>query len=254
MGMYRFKTALALLFVTAVILGCGVLPKIAAAITDGVHQNAPGFAPMSAISFTPGVPETDTMQYYLDRLALHGNMYSMPVKAEAAAMTEEAVLAAAMEQMGAYESFGVLQHFEDGYTYAEPYYAIALNDVENTAVYWTVYSNTDTNPASSLLVYLDDATGKILSIDFESTDIAEAYTQEERRERIEWLAMTFMGQFAPENETLASRVFEVNEVEFSKNGTTYEYTLSGCEENQTRYVKIRVTLYNCGFRITCTSS
>ncbi len=252
--MYKLRTALLLLLVMAVILGCGALPKIAGSIADGVNQNVPGFAHISAISFTPSVPGTDTMQYYLDRLALHGNMYSMPVKTEVATMTEEDVLSAAMEQIGAYESLGVLLPFEDSSIQVEPLFAIDINDVENTAVYWTVYANTTTKPADSLLIYLDDATGKIISMNFESTDgLYEDCTVDERRELIDRIAMTFMGQFAPESDTLASRIYEVNEVEFGKNSTSYEYILSGFGENKTRYVTIRVVLYNRGFQISCTS-
>lgn len=252
--MHKLRTALLLLLVMAVILGCGALPQIAGAIADGVNQKAPGSAPMGAISFTPSVPETDTMQYYLDRLALHGNMYSIPVKAEVATMTEEAALTAATVQIRAYESFGILLPFIDGSVDIEPHFAIDIDNVENTAVYWTVYAKINTKPVDSLLIYLDDATGKIISIDFESTDgLFEECTVDERWELIDRLAMTFMGQFAPENDTLASRIYEVNEVEFSKNSTSYEYTLSGPEENQTKYVTIRVILYNRGFQITCTS-
>ncbi len=253
--MYKLRTALLLLLVMAVILGCGALPEIAGSIADGVNQNVPGFAPMVSVSFTPSVPETVTMQYYLDRLALHGNMYSMPVKTEVAAMTEEAVFAAAMEQVQEYEIFGVCLPFADSSVQVESLFAIDIDDVDHTAVYWTVYANTTANPADSLLVYLDDATGKIISIDFESTDsLYKDYTVDERRELIDRLAMTFMGQFAPENDTLAGRISEVNAVESGKNSTSYEYILSGFEENQTRYVTIRVFLYHYGFQITCTSS
>ncbi len=253
--MHKFRTALLLLLAAAVILGCGALPEIAGAVADRVNQNAPEFAPMSAISFTPSVPETDTLQYYLDRLALHGNMYSMPVKPQAASMTEEEALTAAMNQVQAYAGLGVLYSFEEYDFYVEPYFAISIQDIENTAIYWTVYANTNGKPSESLLVYLDDTTGKILSIDYESTGgLFENYTSDERLEWTERLATTFLGQFAPENATLASRIFAVNEVAIGKNGTSYEYILSGVGENQTRYVTVRVTLYGQGFQITCTSS
>ncbi len=256
--MGKFRTMLVLLLAVALLLGCGALPRLAASIADGEHLNTPAFAPISGIFFDPTAPATepatDTLEYYLDRLALHGNMYSMPVKTEVAAMTEEDVLSAAMEQVRAYESLGVLLPFEDSSIQVEPLFAIDIDDVENTAVYWTVYAYTPTKPADSLLVYLDDATGKILSIVFESTEgLYEDCTMDERRELIDRLAMTFMGQFAPENDTLAHRIYEVNEVEFGKNSTSYEYILSGFEENQTRYVTIRVILYNRGFQISCTS-
>ncbi len=252
--MHKFRTALLLVLVAAVIMGCGALPGIAASIADGINQNVPGVAPMNAISFTASVPETDTMQYYLDRLALYGNMYSVPMNTASARMTEEEVLAAARAQMGAYEHLGVLQPFEKYSTYAEPQFAIACNDVENTAVYWTVYSSSEKN-ADRLLVYLDDATGKIFSIDFERAEGLYAdCTVAEYRTLMERLATVFLGQFAPEEETLTSRVYEVNEVEINDYGASYEYVLSGYEEDQTRYVSVRIQLYPYGFLITCSNN
>ncbi len=266
--MHNLKTALVLLLVLGLVLGCWALPGIAGVLTDRVNQNVPAFAPMEEISFTPTEPAEDTLRYYLERLALHGNMYSVPVEPEDARLTEEQALAAAQDQLLAYEDLGVLAPFADrdiydstgilapseAEVYAEPHFAIASNDVQNTALYWTVYSNAGAgkNASDRLTVYLDDATGKPLGIDFESsTPLYADCTQDERETIVEQIAMTFLGQFAPENETLASRIHEVNALESENPVTFYEYILSGFEAGQTRYVLVRVLLYDYGFQITC---
>lgn len=252
--MHKGKSFTVLLVAASLVALCALLPPMVLKQMDRLQLSQTATAPLEGVQIAPTTPATDTMAYYLERLALHGNMYSIPVDTEVAVMTEEEVRSAAMEQMQAYESLGVLHPFEGGDTIVQPLFAIAVKDVNHTGVYWTVYANTDAHPSSSLLVYLDDATGKVLSIDFESIDgLYEDCTLDERRKLIEDLAATFLNQFAPEGRTLASRIHEIKEVDISKNGTSYQYILSGLEENQTEYIVVHVTLYSHGFRIACST-
>ena len=149
--MRRVKTFFCLVLTAAVLLFMAVLPRVAESMDNGEQS---GTAPIQPVSLD--IREDDTM---LRRLALQARMTTIPVSPASAVMTVEEVLAAARAGLEIYFDTGIMDYFEPTDESAEPYLGVDPNDKSNYAIFWSVSLS---DGRQSVLLHLDDETGKIL--------------------------------------------------------------------------------------------
>ena len=111
----------------------------------------------------------------MDKLSILRHAQPVDITHTQATMTQEAVFAAVEREMVRYEDAGIFQWFEITRQTAVPKLGIDINDVNHFLVYWTVTYINKTDPSRSLMVDLDDESGKILSIRY---DVYDTYSMD----------------------------------------------------------------------------
>lgn len=159
--------SLFLLLVAALIVAGAFLPQITAAITDSSTNGKADVAPMQSVELALGESSHEPLNM-LRKLALEDHMNSVPIFADQAAMTEEEVYAAVEKNMQDYVASGIFEMFTPTYTSAETLLAIDPYGTDNYGIIWTVNLVSEDGPYRSLFLHIDDETGKILFIDYET--------------------------------------------------------------------------------------
>lgn len=166
--MRNLKTSF-LLFLTILLLaGFAALPVIAASLQDNRVANQSGYQQMQTLKLEYG-SERGTRPV-MSKLALFGMMQTIDIDSSQAAMTQEEAFLAAETQMKAYEEAGIFQWFDVAHRSATPKLGLDPNDAANYVVYWTVTYISEKGQNRTLLLDIDDETGKILSIRHEVYD------------------------------------------------------------------------------------
>lgn len=160
--MKRTKVPL-LILITVILLAIGaMLPAIAAALQDGITGAHSGYSHLQAVKPVPS--ENRHSLSMLEKLALLSRGETVDIDESQATMTTDEVYAAAETHMEAYINAGIFQWFDWTYRSAQPKLGIDLNNTSQYTVYWTVTFLNKKDPSRSLLLDIDDETGKILSI------------------------------------------------------------------------------------------
>ena len=180
--MRNLKTSFLILLTILLLAGFAALPVIAASLQDSSVVNQSGYQQMQTIKLDYG-NEKETLPI-MGKLALFTIMQTIDIDASQASMTEEEAFLAAETQMKAYEEAGIFQWFDVALRSAAPKLGIDPNDATNYVVFWTVTYISEKSQNQTLLLDIDDATGKILSIRHE---VYESYSMDgvwERNKKI----------------------------------------------------------------------
>ena len=166
--MRNLKTSLLLLLTVLLLAGFAALPVIAASLQDSRVVNQSGYQQMQTIKLDYG-NEKETLPI-MGKLALFTIMQTIDIDSSQATMTQEEVFLAAETQMKAYENAGIFQWFDVALRSATPKLGIDPNDATNYVVFWTVTYISEKDQNQTLLLDIDDETGKILCIRHEVYD------------------------------------------------------------------------------------
>ena len=157
------KKVLIFLTILLVLLGGG-MPWIVSAVQDNALLHHSGYRDIEYIQLD------FSDRSMADKLSLLSHSQPVDVTHTQATMTQEEVFAAVEREMAQYEDAGIFQWFEITRRTAQPKLGIDVNDVNRFLVYWTVTYINKKDPSRSLVVDLDDESGKILSIRYEVYD------------------------------------------------------------------------------------
>ena len=157
------KKALIFLTILLLLLGGG-MPWIVSAVQDNALLHHSGYCDIDAIQLD------FSERSMADKLSLLSRSQPVDITHTQATMTQEEVFAAVEREMAQYEDAGIFQWFEITRRTAQPKLGIDVNDVNHYLVYWTVTYINKKDPSRSLVVDLDDESGKILSIRYEVYD------------------------------------------------------------------------------------
>ncbi len=194
------KTAIVLLAIV-LIAGFALLPQAVSALSDRLENRKAGTAPVQSIDLnvdTAANSESDTVAtpgYILRRLALEQNMTSVPILSDAATMTQDEALTAAQEAMDIYVRNSVFEWFEPTYFMAQPYLGVDPDNMSNSAVFWGVtFTREEKEAYHSLFVHVDDQTGKIFYVKYEtySKNGYPFYYPENQRPTMEGFVRAFL--------------------------------------------------------------
>lgn len=161
--MKNIKVPILILLTILLLIACASLPAIAAAVQDKASVNNSGYSDMQSVELNLG-EEKETLPM-MGKLAMLGNMEVVNIDLSQASMTEEEVFTAVEAQMAAYEEAGIFQWFDVTLRSAVPKLGVDLDDANNFLVHWTVSFVNEDNPIS-LVLDIDDETGKILSLTY----------------------------------------------------------------------------------------
>lgn len=189
--MRRIRIVLILLLTAALIITGAFLPRITTAVMDLTTAAKVSTAPMQSVQLDFRSTGQQDSGSILKKLALEQSMYTVPITAKDASMTEEEVFAAVETCMDMYVSSGIFSWFEETYRMAEPYLAIAADDTDNASVIWAVHFVHEDDPYRNLFLHLDDETGKILYLDYVTYDPDSTFYPEDQAYALE----TFTGIF-----------------------------------------------------------
>ena len=157
------KKALIFLTILLLLLGGG-MPWIVSAVQDNALLHHSGYRNIDAIQLD------FSERSMADKLSLLSHSQPVDITHTQATMIQEEVFAAVEREMAQYEDAGIFQWFEITRRTAQPKLGIDVNDVNHYLVYWTVTYINKKDPSRSLVVDLDDESGKILSIRYEVYD------------------------------------------------------------------------------------
>lgn len=183
--MRKIKTTVAVLSALLLLALLAVMPQAAARISDLLGNEKPGAAPMRAVELAVGTDKTDKPGYMMRKLVLEKRMVSLPIQPEQASMTEEEVYAAALDGMAAYREANIFSWFKYDFRSAEAYLGIDPEDKNNNMVFWAVTFSSQVEPYRHLFLHIDDETGKILYIVFDTYgEDPYVYSDSESRQRM----------------------------------------------------------------------
>lgn len=166
--MYRLKAVFAVLLSLILITGLALLPRGIAGISDFLSNGKPGTASMNTVELTVYSDQTDEPGYMMRKLALYQNMTTIPISQDQAKMSEEEVFTAAIDGMALYMEANMFEWFEYHYSSAEPYIGIDPADKSKNMIFWAVTFAVKNDPYHQLFLHIDDETGKILYIEYET--------------------------------------------------------------------------------------
>lgn len=171
--MRNSKISFLILLTILILAAFAALPVIAASVQDNTTVNSSGYHEMESMKLDLN-EEKETLPM-MGKLALLGHMEWVNIDSSQASMTENEVFQAVETQMKAYEEAGIFQWFDVTLRSATPKLGIDLNDPNNFLVYWTVSFINEKDQSCSLLLDIDDETGKILCIRY---DVYDSYSMD----------------------------------------------------------------------------
>lgn len=215
--MHRRKTVFTVLAALILIAGLALLPQGIARISDSMTNEKPGAASIHTVELTVYSNQTDEPGYMMRKLALEQRMTTIPIEPEQASMTEEEVISAAMDGMSVYVEAGVFEWFEYTFCAAEPYLGMDPDNYDNNSIFWGVTFSSDENKYQNLFLHIDDETGKILYLSYDTygPDMYNYYYRENQLLMMEGFVDAFlsplnltMGQLAEYDGLLGAGVEE----------------------------------------------
>lgn len=242
--MGRLKTGFALLMTTLLLVALALMPQAIAKISDFTENKQPGTAPMQSVELALGADKTDEPGYMMRKLALVQRMTTIPIKPEQAAMTIEEVLAAAQSGMTVYVEANMFAWFAYTFCSVEPYLGIDPEDKNNNAIFWGVTFATKDDPYQHLFMHIDDETGKIIFINYETygADQYNYYYPENQMLMMEGFVDAFL---RPLNLTLGQlgEYKNLMDVSTAEQMQTYDVTCVRYTFEDARYGTICVEFY-----------
>lgn len=159
--MRNYKSVLLVLLTILTVAGLGGLPELAALWQDSRGAAPSGYAQIQGILLEP----EDTATPIMGKLAALSRMETISVDStEMSSRTVEEMLSVARTQMADYEQAGIFRWFSVDQCWAQLNLGIDTADVTNYLLYWTVCFIGGEGDYSSLMLDIDDETGKILNI------------------------------------------------------------------------------------------
>ena len=183
-----------LLLLTLVLLVLGAaLPRIAAFMQDTARQSHSGHSEMQALQLD--LAEERNLLSFMGKLSALGRGGPISISDGAVAMSEAEAYAAAEKAMAAYENARLFQWFDVSYASAQPNISISMENVNHTVVYWTVSYMYKKDPNQTLVLDIDDETGKVLRVTYHkySTFSMEG-VWEHNRDALERFAEVYFSQ------------------------------------------------------------
>ena len=192
--MRRIKVISVILLSVMLIVGMALLPRGIAGISDMLANGKPGTVSMQTVELSVYSHQTDEPGYMMRKLALEQRITSIPIRPEQAAMTEKEVITAAMDGMMVYTEAKMFEWFEYDLCIAQPYLGIDPEDKSNNTIFWGVSFSHETNPYHSLFLHIDDETGEIIYIYYETygADQYNYYDPENQRLMMEGFVDAFL--------------------------------------------------------------
>ena len=162
--MNKLKLSGLLLLTLALLVLGAALPRIAAFMQDTAIQNRSGHSDMQALQLD--LTEERNLLSFMGKLSALGRGEVIGVSQSAVAMSEAEAYAAAEKAMAAYEDAGLFQWFDVSYASAQPYISVSMENTSHTVVYWTVSYMYKKDPNQTLMLDIDDETGKVLRVTY----------------------------------------------------------------------------------------
>lgn len=166
--MHRLHAVFSILISLALLAGLALLPNVIAGISDFLSNGKPGTAAIEPVELTVYSNRTDEPGYMMRKLALYQTMTTIPISPDQAKMSEEEVLTAAIDGMTLYMEANMFEWFEYHYSSAEPYIGIDPGDKSKNMIFWAVTFAVKKDPYHNLFLHIDDETGKILYMKYET--------------------------------------------------------------------------------------
>lgn len=167
------KTWLLLLLAVVLLITGAVFPRIAAMLQDRMAEKRYGYSTMQSVNLEV-ISQKEQSVPTIAKLASLCSMEIMPISSSQAVMTEETVLMAVESAMADYEEAGLFQPFSYTGNSIQPCIGFRLWDGEQTTtffVFWSVTYYNEEEPYQNLSLYIDDETGKILRIVYDSDTV-----------------------------------------------------------------------------------
>lgn len=164
-----------LLLMTALLLAAGaVLPGIVAAVQEDGQMNEVGYSPIQSVELK--LTEEQESLPMLGKLSLFNDGGLYAVSEDEAAMTREDVREAVERELAHYYEWEMIPYnWVDSSFIATPYLAYGTDNDAMYSIFWEVAIYCDSENSFSLNLYVDDETGKILSLHFDSVWPLEIY-------------------------------------------------------------------------------
>ena len=223
--MRNFKISLLILLTILLLAGFAALPVIAASLQDNRVVNQAGYQQIQTIKLDYG-NEKETLPI-MGKLALFSIMQTIDIDSSQASMTQEEAFLAAETQIKAYEEAGIFQWFDVAHRSATPKLGIDPNDATNYVVFWTVTYISEKKQNQTLILDIDDETGKILCIRHE---VYQSYSMDgvwERNQKImnEFTSIYFsqLGMTAEKESAEEVRSFEYYERDGGVSNALYSF-------------------------------
>lgn len=246
--MNKRKTAVLLLFSFLLIVALSVLPRVVAVISDARAKGKVDSAPMQSVELDFASQKAGEIGYMMRKLALEQNMTNIPIDPEQASMTNEDVLVAALVGMEAYVQANLFTWFEYTYCSVEPYLAIDSEQKNSISIIWGVTLSNQNEPYNYLFLHIDDETGKLLYINYETNDkVYYAFSDLEKQgELLEKLADAF---FRPLEELTAGNEWEAFAVDrtMADDSISATYTF---EDAQYGTICVELHIMPTGFHVS----
>lgn len=239
------RKPLFLILVAALIIAGAFLPKITGAVLDISTNEKSDSAPMQSLELAFSKDNQREPRYMLRRLALEQNKLAVPIAPDQAAMTEDEVYAAVEEGMEAYVDANVFEWFEVTSRGAEPYLAVDFDKKSNNAIVWDVTYSSDSEPYHYLILSIDDETGKIIFINYDTNgdDKYRYYDPEDQYLMMEGLVGAFLSPLdLTSYESLTGT--EVSEVNTTDEVTAVQYSFHDADYGD---ITVQFHIYPNGF-------
>ena len=182
--MRKLKTLLVLMLTGLLFAFFAVLPQLAGVLYDDMFRGQSGSSPIQSVELELHDMDSDAPGYMLRKLALERSQTSVPITPQQASMTEEEVIAAAQAGMEIYVDAGIFEWFDCTYQGAEPYFGLEPSDKNRHMIFWSVVFTNENPPYQSLLLHIDDETGKIIYIKYEDNGTTREFANAEAAEQL----------------------------------------------------------------------
>lgn len=164
--MKKLKNALILLL-TIGLIGCGaILPGIVAAVMDRDAVNQTGTREMASVALEMG--EEKQLLSTAGKLDLLRRGQTINITEKEASMTLADVNGAVETAMAEYIDAGIFEWFDFDAWITQPKLCIDPDSPDNYGVFWTVTIINKMEPYQTLSMDIDDETGKIYSIRYDT--------------------------------------------------------------------------------------
>lgn len=167
--MHKLRTAATVLLAAVLIGALAVLPRAVGEIRDEFAGKTPISAPMQSVALAFGADRVSEPGYMLRKLALEQNMFTVPIQPSQATMSEDDALEAAMFGMRPYIDSELYHWFDGNFVNIQPYIGIDPENKSNNMIFWAITYAHDREPYQYLFLHIDDETGCVLYIDYETS-------------------------------------------------------------------------------------
>lgn len=226
--MNKMKTA-ALLLSLLIIAALSILPRAVAVISDIRATEKPDSAPMQSVELDFDSEKAENTGYMMRKLALEQRMNDIPIESEQASMTSEEVVNAAVAGMEAYTQVDLFEWFDYNYCSTEAYLAVDPEQKNNISVIWGVTFWNENDPYNYLFLHIDDETGKIVYINYETAD-KEPYLALDREKQVKMIEGFADAFFRPLNLMMDAELeVSMTDRNILDNGIDAKYTFVDAE-------------------------